>query len=188
MSRKQATHDRILETASRAIRRAGHQGVGVADIMKGAGLTHGGFYAHFENRDALVSEAIHHAGTNSLSALQASIEKQCAKGASAVEALVSAYLSDAHLASPEAGCPIAALLGEVPRQAEVVQQASRDRITAFIATVKAQLPARRPPAAAETLACSLVGALQMARAIGHNKAGKAFLAARRADLIAQYDA
>ena len=52
---KEATHDRIVEAAARAIRRSGYNGTGVADIMKDAGLTHGGFYAHFSSREACVS-------------------------------------------------------------------------------------------------------------------------------------
>lgn len=61
-SRKELTHDRILEVAARAIRRAGYGGVGTATIMKEAGLTHGGFYAHFASRDALLTEATQRAG------------------------------------------------------------------------------------------------------------------------------
>jgi len=61
-SRKELTHDRILDVAARAIRRAGYDGVGLATIMKEAGLTHGGFYAHFASRDALLAEATQRAG------------------------------------------------------------------------------------------------------------------------------
>jgi TetR/AcrR family transcriptional repressor of nem operon len=64
-SRKQLTHDRILDTAARVLRDSGFQGVGVADIMKRAGLTHGGFYAHFPSRDALLAEALARAGEDS---------------------------------------------------------------------------------------------------------------------------
>ena len=56
-SRKEATHERIVEVAARAIRRSGYGGMGVADIMKEAGLTHGGFYAHFASREAMLAEA-----------------------------------------------------------------------------------------------------------------------------------
>ena len=60
-SRKALTHERIVDTAARAIRRGGFSGVGVADIMKEAGLTHGGFYAHFKSKDELVETALQHA-------------------------------------------------------------------------------------------------------------------------------
>ena len=64
-SRKEETHERIVDAAARAIHRHGYAGVGVADVMKQAGLTHGGFYAHFESRDALLAEAIERAGRDS---------------------------------------------------------------------------------------------------------------------------
>lgn len=187
MSRKQATHMRIAESASHAIREFGYQGVGIADIMREAGLTHGGFYAHFGDRNALITEAIDHAASTSWAALSASMERHVARGASPLKALVVSYLSDSHLACFDAGCPFAALVGEVPRQAQNFQDASRRRLSAFVEKVRSQLAAGTPASAAESLASSLIGSLQMARAIGNNKTGKAFLTARRADLIKQYD-
>src|SRR5947207_13831198 len=65
-SRKEVTHERIVEAAARAIRRSGYGGTGVAEIMKDAGLTHGGFYAHFASRDAMLAEAADRAGAESL--------------------------------------------------------------------------------------------------------------------------
>src|SRR4051812_11208330 len=115
-SRKEVTHDRIVETAARAIRRAGYDGVGVADIMKEAGLTHGGFYAHFPSRDALLVEAIERAGRDSAAVMAQSSARRRAKGASPFRAFVESYLSDAHLASHDVGCPVAALASEMPRQ------------------------------------------------------------------------
>jgi len=64
-SRKALTHDRIVDVAARALRRNGYAGVGVAEVMKEAGLTHGGFYAHFASRDALLVEAMQRAGRDS---------------------------------------------------------------------------------------------------------------------------
>ena len=62
---KEATHERIVQAAARAIRRSGYGGTGVADIMKAAGLTHGAFYAHFESREAMLAEAADRAGAES---------------------------------------------------------------------------------------------------------------------------
>lgn len=59
---KEASHERIVQAAARAIRRSGYDGTGVAGIMKEAGLTHGAFYAHFESRDAMLAEAADRAG------------------------------------------------------------------------------------------------------------------------------
>ncbi len=61
-SRKELSHERIVDAAARAIRREGYAGVGVADVMKEAGLTHGGFYAHFPSRDAMLVAAMERAG------------------------------------------------------------------------------------------------------------------------------
>src|SRR3954464_13991218 len=68
-SRKEVTHERIVETAARAIRRSGYGGTGVAEIIKEAGLTHGGFYAHFDSRDGMVAEAADRAGADTVAFL-----------------------------------------------------------------------------------------------------------------------
>src|SRR3954463_16626426 len=67
---KEATHERIVGAAARAIRRSGYNGTGVADIMKDAGLTHGGFYAHFPSREAMLAEAADRAGAETVAASQ----------------------------------------------------------------------------------------------------------------------
>jgi len=108
-SRKQLTHERIVDTAARALRGNGFHGVGVADVMKQAGLTHGGFYAHFPSRDVLLAEALQRAGEHSRERLRRSIAGGEARGLSRFRALVDAYLSERHLKEPESGCPVAAL-------------------------------------------------------------------------------
>src|SRR6266705_2514795 len=118
-SRKQETHERIVDVAARAIRRHGYAGVGVADVMKEAGLTHGGFYAHFDSRDALLVEALERAGRESSEAGARAAER-AAKGTRAFRSLVETYLADEHLASLETGCPVAALGCEMPRQSQTV--------------------------------------------------------------------
>ena len=103
-SRKEATHERIVEVATRAIRRSGYAGTGVADIMKEAGLTHGGFYAHFASRDALLAEAGDRAGAESV-ALAARVAAAAPPG-QALQAMLGAYLSPEHIAAIEVGCPV----------------------------------------------------------------------------------
>ncbi|HYG44655.1 MAG TPA: TetR/AcrR family transcriptional regulator [Bordetella sp.] len=183
-SRKQLTHDRILQTAARAIRRGGYGGVGVADIMKEAGLTHGGFYAHFPSRDAMLAAAVEHAGQESAERLSRRNAEQARQGIHPLRTLIESYLSDAHLAAPERGCPVAALLSEMPRQAAPVRDASRMRLRALMRRVHQAMP----EAAAEqahAVAATLVGALQMARALGGAE-GKAVLSACRQTLLNQY--
>src|SRR6188768_3015848 len=113
-SRKQLTHDRIVETAARALRSTGFDGVGVADVMKQAGLTHGGFYAHFPSRDVLLAEALERAGQDSQQRLQRRVEAGEGRGHSRFRALVDGYLAEQHLKTPESGCPVAALASEMP--------------------------------------------------------------------------
>lgn len=187
-SRKQVTHDRIVETAARAIRRGGFAGVGVADIMKEAGLTHGGFYAHFESRDALLCEALERAGTDSAARVVTAVAARQARGASALRALVEQYLSESHLVSTENGCPVAALASEMPRQSREVGQVAAARVRGLIAAVQRALPVDAAGDSAAVIASQMVGALQLARALGPNAEGKALLAATRRALLAQHDA
>jgi len=186
-NRKALTHERILDTAARAIRRAGFQGVGVADIMKEAGLTHGGFYAHFASRDGLLVEALEHAGRQSAERIARGSAAREAKGASPFRALVEGYLSDRHLSSTEEGCAVAALASEMPRQAPEVRAAAAQRVRGLIGRVRDSLPAGSAPEIATAIASQMVGALQLARALGSNTEGRALLAANRSALLAQHE-
>lgn len=186
-SRKEITHERILAAAARAIRRGGFQGVGVADIMKEAGLTHGGFYAHFRSRDALLAEALVRAGQDSAQRVNQATTARQARGANALRALVEGYLSDRHLGELEAGCPVAALASEMPRQAAEVREVSAQRVRDLVAAVWRALPNGAAPDSGPAIASQLVGALQLARALGDNAEGRALLKASRQALLAQYE-
>lgn len=185
-SRKEETHERIVDVASRALRRNGYAGVGVAEVMKEAGLTHGGFYAHFESRDALLVEALDRAGRESAEVVARVAEQRAAKGVSMFRALVETYLADGQLTSPETGCPVAALGCEMPRQSQAVREASAVRVHRLIDAVRSALP-DAPRTAASVVAGTLVGSLQLARALGDNADGRAVLTAARKSLIHQYD-
>ena len=186
-SRHEATHDRIVEAAARTLRRNGYAGVGVADVMKQAGLTHGGFYAHFESRDALLAEAIDRAGRDSTTAMAERVDAGRARGESPFRALVENYLSEAHLGGTENGCVVAALGSEMPRQPAALRGPSVERIRRLIALVRSALPKGASPQQAMVVASTLVGTLQLARTLGANTHGKAMLAAARDALLAQYD-
>lgn len=186
-SRHEATHDRIVEVAARTLRRNGYAGVGVADVMKQAGLTHGGFYAHFESRDALLAEAIDRAGRDSTAALGERVEASRRRGESALRALVENYLSDTHLSGTESGCLVAALGSEMPRQSAALLGPSVERVRKLIALVRRALPSGGSREQAMAITATLVGTLQLARALGANAQGKAMLAAGRDALLAQYD-
>jgi AcrR family transcriptional regulator len=186
-SRKELSHERIVATAARAIRRGGFHGVGVADIMKEAGLTHGGFYAHFSSRNALLAEALERAGQDSAARVAQGTAVRQARGASALRALVEGYLSDRHLGDIEAGCPVAALASEMPRQSAEVREASAQCVRGLVAAVRRALPNDAPADSGPAIASQLVGALQLARALGDNAEGQALLKATRRALLAQYD-
>ncbi len=186
-SRKEQTHERILDAAARALCRTGYQGVGVADVMKDAGLTHGGFYAHFESRDAMLAEAIRHAGREAVSLVWEEATALLGKGMTPFRALVEAYLSDRHLKAVELGCPVAALASEMWRQNDEVRQASRERVNQFVAAVQEVLPAGAPAQSAYVVVSALVGTLQLARVLGPGKQSKAMRAACIESLLVQYD-
>ena len=147
-----------VTAAARAIRRGGLRGVGVADIMKEAGLTHGGFYAHFESRDALLVEAMQRAGQDNLVSLSDGIERRLRQGGTRFRALVETYLNDAHIEWTEDGCVIAALASEMTRQHEAVRDEARRRISAMVPPVRAAPPTCASVSDAAVGASQLVGA------------------------------
>lgn len=169
-SRKEATHERIVDVASRAIRRSGYGGTGLADIMKEAGLTHGGFYAHFESRDALLAEAAGRAGAESVQ-LAARVAAAALPG-KAVLAMMQAYLSPEHIAAIETGCPVTALGSEMPRQAPEVRRAATIHIKEMIDVFARQMHDWGQPEAHEramALVCAMIGTAMVARAVDDPK-------------------
>ena len=165
-STKEASHERIVDAAARAIRRSGYNGTGVADIMKEAGLTHGAFYAHFASREAMLAEAADCAGAQSNAAAAKIISAVPAD--QALRALLETYLSKAHVQAIEAGCPVSALGSEMPRQSPEVRRAATLRIKEMIDLVARQLPDWGQPAAHEralAMVASMVGTLILARAV-----------------------
>lgn len=180
-SRKEASHERIVKAAAHAIRRAGYDGVGVADIMKEAGLTHGGFYAHFPSRDALLVEAIDHAAAEGIAHLDKAARADKAKDG--LSKFLDAYLSDDHVNSPETGCAVAALACETGRQAPEVRHAATRRIKEMIDKVEREMPGWGKPGRHEdalAIYASLVGAVAIARAVDDPELAKALRDATRA--------
>ncbi len=186
-TRKQASHDRILDVAARAVGRNGCAGLGIADVMQQAGLTHGGFYAHFESRQALLAETIEHAGKAAIHAMYDGTATRRALGASPLRALVEIYLSEKHMMSTTNGCPLAALASEVTRQGGDSGEVSRRQVETLIDIVKQALPQASPAGGEMVIASTLIGALQMARILGNQTGGKELLATTRQMLIQQYD-
>ncbi|WP_341892695.1 TetR/AcrR family transcriptional regulator [Variovorax sp. YR752] len=181
---KEASHERIVAVAARAIRKTGYDGTGVADIMKQAGLTHGAFYAHFASRDAMLAEAADRAGAESMAAAADAVAK--APPAQALAAMLRAYLSQAHIAHPEFGCPVAALGSEMPRQAPEVRRAATRRIKEMVDLVARQSPDWGQPGAHEqalVTVATMVGAVVLARAVDETGLSDAICQATLAHLV-----
>ena len=163
---KAQTHERIVAVAARAIRRTGYDGTGVADLMKEAGLTHGAFYTHFASREALLAEATGQACTESAAAATQAVAALPPERA--LQSMLAAYLSDAHLRNVERGCPLTALGSETPRQTPEVRRATTRYIKEMADLVARQLPDWGQPQAhdrALVTMAALVGALVLARAV-----------------------
>jgi TetR/AcrR family transcriptional regulator, transcriptional repressor for nem operon len=163
---KEASHERIVSVAARAIRRSGYDGTGVADIMKEAGLTHGAFYAHFASREAMLAEAATRACADAAAVATSAVAQMPADRA--LGSMLRAYLSREHLEQIELGCPLVALGSETVRQAPEVRRATTRHIKEMIDLVARQSPDWGQPGAHEHALVTLstmVGALLLARTV-----------------------
>jgi len=177
---KQKTRARVLAEASKEIRAKGPHGVGVAGIMKRAGLTHGGFYAHFRSKDALVAAAIGTMFDNARTRWNTETENRDARVGLA--AYIDFYLSPAHRDATATGCPIAALATDLPRLTTACRAAfaaGARRLTDAIAGKLAALGHRDDEALARSVVAELVGALSLARVEPDRTRSDAMLAASR---------
>ena len=187
--RKALSHQRIVDVASRAIRRQGYHGVNVTEVMRAARLTHGGFYAHFASRDALLAEAVAKAGADIAQVVREQSARLVAGGASPFRAMVEIYMSLAHVRDCENGCPVSLLSGEMFRQVPEVAEPSRRLIGNLHEQVERALPAGAPPDAAWTVASTMLGAVQLARALVDSEPATAarVLADAQKNLLERYD-
>jgi TetR/AcrR family transcriptional repressor of nem operon len=182
---KASTRRRIVERAAAALRGRGLAGVGVADLMREAGLTHGGFYAHFPSKDALVAEAVDAAAEQSARNLRKVVKR--AGSRRALEAIVDAYLSPAHRDGPERGCALAALGAELARESPAARRALSVQLEGLLGLVAEHVPDRRGVSrrrqAMAVLSC-LVGALVLSRIADDRDVSDEILAAARRHLTA----
>src|SRR5262249_51463948 len=153
----------VLAAASELFRAQGFEAVSVADVMKAAGMTHGGFYNHFESKEALAAEAPGEAW-----AAMAAPPARAAGGAE----LLAGYLCAQARPAPGKACPAAALAGDVRRQPAPVRRAFADGLEAMIASLEAQLPGEGPDRRrrAVALATRMIGALLLSRAVPEGEA------------------
>jgi len=159
----EAHREKVLEAAGTLFRERGYDGVGVADIMKRAGLTHGGFYGHFASKDDLAAEI-----TARVLTREGWLERLTGKTTPKLSDMVKSYLSPRHRDEPGRGCLFAALGADVARQPRSVRRAFTDGLRKRIDAIGDLLPGRSAAArrrkAVATVA-GLVGALILSRAV-----------------------
>ena len=183
---KAASHERIVNIAAARMRRDGVNGVGVAELMQEAGLTHGGFYRHFSSRDDLVAEAVESAlAQGSERAMSAAARG----GTQAFTAIVDGYLSVVHRDRPESGCAVAGLAEDVSRTDDRARAAYGRQVEKYLDVLAGLTPSADPaadPAAGRRQAylvlSALVGAVAMARAVGDGDLSEEILAETAAAL------
>ena len=177
LTQEQATENRqrIIETAGRLFRESGFNGVSVADLMKAAGFTHGGFYNHFPSKEALAASAALAGLQRSNATLTQTLREQAGSDHSALWPFIQPYLSSAHRDNRADGCTIASLASDAARQDEQVQASfakgideELDILASYFAKTPAEdqddLPASARERAIQLLS-ELVGAIILARAV-----------------------
>jgi TetR/AcrR family transcriptional repressor of nem operon len=177
---KLETHARIVKKASVRLREKGAHGVGVADLMKEAGLTHGGFYAHFASREALVIEAFAYAMDRSTErwrklAGETAPEKRLAT-------IVNTYLTPAHRDDPGHGCAVPTLGAEIARESPKTRKAFAARLERMVDMLAEQIPELPRKAArkqAMAAIATMMGTLVLARIAGNSDFSDEILGAGR---------
>ena len=182
---KARSHERIVDIAAARIREAGTAAPSVAEIMQAAGLTHGGFYKHFESRDDLIAEAVDRTFADSQQATAAVID-----GADdPLAAFVDWYVSAEHRDNPGSGCGVVALGGEVAHAEPRVRAAYTDQVKRYLAQLEELLsdddgeadPVIRRQA--RVTLSTLIGAVLVARAVDDPALSDAIIADVRAALL-----
>jgi TetR/AcrR family transcriptional repressor of nem operon len=180
---KAETHDRIVRIASRRFRERGLDGIGVAEVMKEAGLTVGGFYKHFDSRDELVAEAV----SAAFGRWQLQVEQGEAEGRPfTLTKLVDSYLSERHRDDPGAGCAIGALSGEIARSSQKTRAATTveiQRALELIAGLVAGRTTKARRAQAIVAYSALVGAISLSRVVADEELSKEILSTVRKALV-----
>src|ERR1700716_4691680 len=181
---KLETHARIVRKASVRLREKGAHGVGVADLMKDAGLTHGGFYAHFDSREALVIEAFAHAmdrGTEHWRKLAERTPRE-----KRLATIVGSYLTPLHRDDPGHGCAIPTLGAEIARESPKTRKAFAAKMEAMIDMMADQIldvprkSARKQAIAALT---TMMGTLVLSRIAGNGEFSDEILSAGREAVV-----
>jgi TetR/AcrR family transcriptional repressor of nem operon len=166
----------VVKAAAAAVRAKGPDGVGVAEIMKEVGLTHGGFYAHFPSKEALVAAAIGEAFEQGRRRFGRITGERA--GLEAFAAFVDSYVTMDHRAYPERGCPIATIASDLPRQGAAVRQVFDAGVAGLISRIAGWLPgedAQERQDLAGSLVAEMAGAVSLSRAVSNDEMAARFL-------------
>jgi TetR/AcrR family transcriptional repressor of nem operon len=175
-------HQKILEEASQLFRSKGFAAASIGDVMKAAGLTHGGFYAHFDSKDALARASLEHAMEQKLEEILHMAEHEENPKA----AFLSNYLSKSHRDHPEAGCAMAALAMDIAREPALKPNFTA-RLKLMMTTIAQRLPWKRGRSKehqAMYFTAAIVGALVLARAVDDPELSDAILTSVQEELLA----
>jgi TetR/AcrR family transcriptional regulator, transcriptional repressor for nem operon len=175
---KAKTHKRIVGIASKRFREEGLAGVGIAELMKEAGLTVGGFYKHFHSRDDLVAEAV----GSALGRWKRRVNAAASGGPPVThETLVDDYLTEVHRDNPGTGCPVSALAGDIARGGKrtraLFTQQIRDDIELVATLIRDTKEKDKNTARSQAILtyCALVGAIGVARAVSDEQLSREIL-------------
>ncbi len=185
-SHKQRTRLRVLGEAAAAIRTKGAERVSVADVMAAAGLTHGGFYAHFESKDDLIAQAITHMFDGTYDRFLRVTEGR--EPAAAMASWVDFYLAPSHRLDRANGCPVAILSGDLPNLSGRARERFTDgteRVVAALAKLAKKLGAKDAEALAWSALAEMAGALALSRTVSDARAA-AILRNSRANVKARF--
>jgi TetR/AcrR family transcriptional repressor of nem operon len=179
---KNETHKRIVQKASERFRAEGIEAVGVASLMQSAGLTVGGFYAHFGSKENLIAEACDESFSTTTALFREFVENK-PKG-ERLEALVNAYLSKRHRDDPASGCLVAANGAELARQSIETRAAFTSQTNAWIKLIGDVMKADGLKGDARGIAGALVGTMVLARVVDDPALSAAFLESGRKTILA----
>jgi TetR/AcrR family transcriptional repressor of nem operon len=174
---KEETHQRIVKTAASAFRKHGINGIGLVPLMKETGLTHGGFYAHFKSKDALIAEAIDAAFQQTIERLQRAAE--AAPDKTPRRAFMDEYLSEGHRDDPSVGCVIAALGTETARLKPTVREHIDKNLEAMLALLTDDEKGRDARPDTLRALATAIGAVVLARTVRSKQLSKEVLEAAR---------
>ncbi len=176
---KDQTRSALLKAAAEEMRAHGPDGVSVAAVMKRVGLTHGGFYAHFDSKDALIAAAV-----SEMFVHAARRREKYAGSITSISGFIDSYVSAVHRDNPSRGCPIPALMSEAGRWPKGARKAFDEGIARLAQRLAALMPPHvtEPQPAAMSLIAEMAGAIALSRSVADAALSDALLDSSRAAL------